>query len=91
VSDRRSRAALAAVLALVAGAAVAVAASGRGEERRREGREFQRLVRGLGFGPATDLERRGAEFDPRVASPVPPGLADGPAEAPRSPLSPPGG
>jgi hypothetical protein len=92
VTDRRPRAALVLVAALVAGAAIAVAASGPSEETRRHGREFQALVLGLGFGPGTDLERCGSEFDPRVATPAPLGAdpgADACGTCPRSPLSPP--
>jgi hypothetical protein len=38
-------------------------------QRRRAQRseDFQRLVGGLGFGPALDLSRRPNEFDPRLA------------------------
>jgi hypothetical protein len=90
--DRRPRAALALVGALVAGAALALLASRPGAEATRDAREFQRLVLGLGFGPGTDLERCGSEFDPRVASPAPGGFERGAAPCgacPRSPLSPP--
>jgi hypothetical protein len=33
--------------------------------RRDDGVEFQRLVRGVGLGAATDLSRCAAAFDPR--------------------------
>jgi hypothetical protein len=92
MSERRPRAVLVLVAALVLCAAAAVAASGRGADAEREGREFQGLVRGLGLGPAADLERCGPDFDPRVGGTLPSGFADpeGPCGAcPRSPLSPP--
>jgi hypothetical protein len=56
-----------AVLALAAGAAAVLVLDGEqgpGQERKSE--EFQRLLGGLGFGPATDLSRCAFSFDPRV-------------------------
>jgi hypothetical protein len=63
---------LTAVLALACGAAavlVADAAARSGRERKSE--EFQRLVGGLGFGPALDLSRCAFGFDPRVCGRCP--------------------
>jgi hypothetical protein len=54
------------VLVLLAGGAAAVLAAegrGRGSTRREE---FQRLVGGLGFGPALDLSVCAFGFDPRL-------------------------
>ena len=57
------------VLVLAAGAAIAVATGAtRPEREAAESREFQRLVRGLGLGPATDLSRDESAFDPRVGA-----------------------
>ena len=36
-----------------------------------QAREFQRLVGGLGFGPALDLERCAFSFDPRLCPTCP--------------------
>jgi hypothetical protein len=59
-------------LALVAGAAAVVVADnvfpGDGAHRVEE---LQRLVRGLGFGPAADLTRCAFRFDPRLCSGCP--------------------
>ena len=61
--------ALFAVLMSLAIAAVGVtvvdAPARRGQPAKVE--EFQRLVRGLGFGPATDLSRCEFSFDPRLS------------------------
>ncbi len=59
---------LIAVLILLAGAAGAVLL---GEEmafrhRASRGEQFQRLVRGVGFGPALDLSGCAFGFDPRL-------------------------
>jgi len=55
------------VLPVLAAAAV-VACAGRGHAARAaRGAEFQRLVGGLGLGPATDLARCGRSFDARLA------------------------
>ena len=53
------------LLAGAAGLALA-AGSSRPDRAATNGREFQALVGGLGFGPATDLSRCGAAFDPRI-------------------------
>jgi hypothetical protein len=61
-----------AVLALVAGAAAAVASSsGPSPGEVERGREFQRLVGGLGLGPTLDLSRCDADFDRRVGPECP--------------------
>src|SRR6478736_1988278 len=55
------------LLALAAAAGLVLAFGARptaGEARRAE--EFQRLVGGLGFGPAQDLSRCAFSFDPRL-------------------------
>ena len=58
---------LAVALALSAGAVLAVAASAsRPPEAQRRSAEFQRLVHGLGFGPAVDLSRCERDLDPRI-------------------------
>jgi hypothetical protein len=53
------------VLAGVTGAVLAVEAWG-GQGRQRRAEEFQRLVGGLGFGPALDLADCPFGFDPRL-------------------------
>jgi len=69
---RRTDALALAVLALAAGAAVAVATGAARPARQvADGREFQRLVRGLGLGPATDLSRDESAFDPRIGAVCP--------------------
>ena len=59
-------------LALTCGA-VAVASCGatRPERSARRSGEFQRLVGGLGLGPALDLSRCAPAFDPRVGATCP--------------------
>jgi hypothetical protein len=58
---------LAFTLLLVAGAAAVLVAGSPGQARREaRSREFQRLVGGLGFGPATDLSACPFGFDPRL-------------------------
>ena len=58
---------LALSLVLSAGAAAAVASSAsRPTEEARRGEDFQRLVHGLGFGPAVGLSRCERDFDPRI-------------------------
>ena len=80
---------LCAVLALAV-AAVVVASIGtrRSDRAAATGREFQRLVGGLGLGPALDLSRCAAAFDPRVGAvcpervgPIPAGDAFSPDHA----------
>jgi hypothetical protein len=54
-------------LLLLAGAAVAVLAEeGHDPRDLSRGEEFQRLVGGLGFGPALDLSGCAFGFDPRL-------------------------
>jgi hypothetical protein len=54
-----------AVLASAAVALLIVDAAGRPQQAERSA-EFQRLVGGLGFGPAMDLTRCPNSFDPRL-------------------------
>jgi hypothetical protein len=69
---RRTDALTLAVLALAATATAAVAVrSARPARERADSREFQRLVHGLGLGPATDLSRDESAFDPRVGAVCP--------------------
>jgi len=51
---------------VAAAAAVLVANSLSRDGRARRAEEFQRLVGGLGLGPATDLTRCAFRFDPRL-------------------------
>jgi hypothetical protein len=67
------------VLTVAAGAALTF--SGRPSAEERQAEEFHRLVGGIGFGPALDLERCEFSFDPRLCAacandtgPVPGGL-----------------
>jgi hypothetical protein len=63
----RRRILFAALLLLAGGAAAALAAEARsvaGRAARTE--QFERLVGGLGFGPATDLSGCAFGFDPRL-------------------------
>src|SRR5207302_1769272 len=54
--ETRSRGLLLALLLLVAASAAALAAEGHAEQAcAARAEDFQRLVGGLGFGPATDL------------------------------------
>jgi hypothetical protein len=63
----RRKALLATVLALACGAAAAVAASAsRDPDRAALSEAFQRMVGGLGLGPAVDLARCAHDFDPRL-------------------------
>jgi hypothetical protein len=60
------------IVALAVAAGTVLTLGGRpdaAEEAR--GREFQRLVGGLGFGPALDLERCAFSFDPRLCPACP--------------------
>jgi hypothetical protein len=71
---------LALILALAAGAAaVLVADSAAGREERAA--DFQRLVGGLGFGPAAELSRCAFSFDPRLCPGCPQDLGPIPAGA----------
>ena len=79
---RAPRLLLALVLALAASAAaVLVADPAAGRERRERAAEFQRLVGGLGFGPAADLARCAFSFDPRLCPGCPQDLGPIPAGA----------
>ncbi|HKB03984.1 MAG TPA: hypothetical protein VKD90_17305 [Gemmataceae bacterium] len=57
---------LALTAALVAGAGVALAVAGDDPTADEQVSEFHRLVGGLGGGPAIDLSRCEAAFDPRL-------------------------
>jgi hypothetical protein len=66
------RAALAGILALVAGAAAILIAEGATNSMHAvHAQEFQQLVGGLGFGPAVDLSRCPNSFDPRLGGHCP--------------------
>jgi hypothetical protein len=56
---------LAGILALTLTAGIIVALENR-DRARAESQDFQRLVGGLGFGPALDLARCPNSFDPRL-------------------------
>jgi hypothetical protein len=60
----RARLLLAAVFLLLGGAIMLFTAS----PGRTGPAAFQRMTRGVGIGPAVDLERCGCVFDPRCAS-----------------------
>jgi hypothetical protein len=64
------------LLATVAAAALLVADGPRQRRQAEEAHDFQRLVRGLGFGPALDLSDCAASFDPRLSPNCP--RQDGP-------------
>jgi hypothetical protein len=58
---------LLALVLLVGAAATVLVVEARGQQRRRaRAAEFQRLVGGLGFGPALDLSDGAYGFDPRL-------------------------
>ena len=59
------------LLALVAAAGVAFAFGARPAFPEERAQEFHRLVGGLGFGPAVDLERCAFSFDPRLCPACP--------------------
>jgi hypothetical protein len=65
--SRAPLAVLAGILILAASAAVILVVESRDDSAgaARE-QEFQQLVGGLGFGPAVDLSRCPASFDPRL-------------------------
>jgi hypothetical protein len=69
----RSRFLLRALIVLLAGAAGLLVAMDTltGIEQERRSEEFQRLVGGLGMGPAVDLSRCGFSFDPRLCPDCP--------------------
>lgn len=76
-----------AALALCA-AAVTTLGARRSDREASASREFQRLVGGLGLGPALDLSRCAPAFDPRVGAvcqervgPIPAGDAFSPDHA----------
>jgi hypothetical protein len=55
------------LLVLVAAVAVVLGVDGRaGQASRAHAEAFQRLVGGVGFGPAVDLSRCAFGFDPRL-------------------------
>ena len=56
----------AAALLVLSAAAVVASSSGADDGRTARGAEFQRLVGGLGLGPATDLARCERSFDARI-------------------------
>jgi hypothetical protein len=79
--ETRGRGLLLGLVLLVGGAAAVLVAEGRGGQvREARAEQFQRLVGGLGFGPATDLGDCPFGFDPRL---------DGSCAADRGPV--PGG
>jgi hypothetical protein len=53
------------IVLLAVGAGLVVGLDGR-EQPRRQAQEFQQLVGGFGFGPATDLTSCPFAFDPRL-------------------------
>jgi hypothetical protein len=60
------------ILVLTAAAGAVLAAGARpAAGRLRRAEEFQRLVGGLGFGPARDLARCPFSFDPRLCPACP--------------------
>ena len=59
-----------ALLAVAAGLALAANALAEGRREARSA-EFQRLVRGVGFGPAVDLGGCAFSFDPRICPDCP--------------------
>ena len=58
-----------AVVLLGAAALAVVDASRRDDDRAGRDQEFQRLVGGLGMGPAIDLGDCMPDFDPRLGAP----------------------
>lgn len=67
MSRKVPAAALFTIVALAAGAAGILVAGSDGATRSPQAaEEFQRLVGGLGFGPALDLAPCAADFDPRL-------------------------
>jgi hypothetical protein len=73
VTSERSRFLVAVTIALLAVAAgLLVATDGLASaEREQRSEEFQRLVGGLGLGPAIDLSRCGFSFDARLCPDCP--------------------
>jgi hypothetical protein len=60
------------VVSLAVAAIGVLGADGLLQRRRAErAEEFQRLVKGLGFGPAVDLSRCAFSFDPRLCGSCP--------------------
>jgi hypothetical protein len=59
------------ILTLAAAAGLALSAGGRSARHEARSREFQRLVGGLGFGPAADLSGCAFSFDPRLCPDCP--------------------
>src|SRR5437899_3005941 len=65
--ESRGNGLLLVLLLLAAAACAALAAEGRaGPRRQARAEEFQRLVGGLGFGPALDLSGCAFGLDPRL-------------------------
>jgi len=64
----RSGAAFGVATASLAVLAAALVATPRSDARARRSLEFQRLVGGLGAGPAVDLDACDPDFDPRVGA-----------------------
>jgi hypothetical protein len=56
---------------LLALTAIATVALDQGSHNSLKAAEFQRLVGGLGFGPATNLSDCPATFDPRISGVCP--------------------
>jgi hypothetical protein len=77
--NRGSAILLALTAALTAGAGVALAVAGGDPAADAKAAEFHRLVGGLGGGPAIDLSRCEAAFDPRLCPHC--GLETGPVPA----------
>jgi hypothetical protein len=73
VQYERNRFLLALVIAFLAGTAGVLIATDSlpSTQRDRRSEEFQRLVGGMGLGPAVDLSRCGFSFDPRLCPECP--------------------
>jgi hypothetical protein len=65
MATMRPHTVLAGILTLTVAAGVLLALESR-DRSNQEGKDFQRLVGGLGFGPALDLSRCPNSFDPRL-------------------------
>ena len=64
----RSSIVTAALMIVVAGAACTLIAADRAAPVHRHAEDLQRLVGGLGCGPAVDLSRCAFSFDPRLCA-----------------------
>jgi hypothetical protein len=80
---------------LLAAAAAAILAAGTNPPQDQRGAEFQRLVGGLGLGPAPEPSRCESAFDPRLGpvctydvGPVPAGMTFCPHHGAVAPSSP---